>query len=344
MNSVLQYLQRNRTRLALDRFVPDAPLSAVVITPRFRASSHVVFAIFASQSERPVLFAKVPRLPHDDHRLRREATNLQAVEAAWASGATTVPRLVAFEPGVHGRTVLYETAVSGQTMSARAVRHQTAELVESVVNWTTELHLASRRIVQDKAAVHRRLVTDPLHQFLEIMSHRADERRLVEQTLRHLESLQVAEFPHVLEHGDLGPPNILRQRDGRIGVVDWELADPDGLPAADLFFFLTLIQFATSRATKARDCVSAFHDAFFGPAAWTKPFVSKYTTRLQLDRNVVAPLFLLTWARYVAQLAWRLRAAGGTLDAETADWIRNNRYYMLWQHTLANLDELAIAD
>ena len=53
---------------------------------------------------------------------------------------------------------------------------------------------------------------------------------LVERTLDALRPLRDAGLPLVLEHGDTSHPNLLLRRFGDLAVVDWELANPDGLP------------------------------------------------------------------------------------------------------------------
>jgi thiamine kinase-like enzyme len=50
---------------------------------------------------------------------------------------------------------------------------------------------------------------------------------LVEQALELLAPLSGAEMPLVMEHGDLNPPNLIRLADGRLGMVDWEVAEPE---------------------------------------------------------------------------------------------------------------------
>jgi aminoglycoside phosphotransferase (APT) family kinase protein len=60
---------------------------------------------------------------------------------------------------------------------------------------------------------------------------------LADRTAQILGAFGDVAVPAVLEHGDLAPPNLLRLRDGRLGVVDWEVADHEGLPLGDLLFF-----------------------------------------------------------------------------------------------------------
>jgi hypothetical protein len=153
-------------------------------------------------------------------------------------------------------------------------------------------------------------------------------------------------MPLVMEHGDFSSPNILQDENGRVGVVDWELAEPKGLPVADLFFFLTYIAFARQNARKNAEYLKAFQEAFFGPKAWAWPYVTRYRERLNLAPDMLAPLFGVTWGRYVAGLVMRLQEsneAGGIVGNETVKWLRSNRYYVLWRFTIENLKDLKLA-
>ena len=90
---------------------------------------------------------------------------------------------------------------------------------------------------------------------------------LVERTLEALAPLRDAGLPLVLEHGDTSHPNLLLRRFGDLAVVDWELADPDGLPGHDLAFFLVYAAGAARRREEA-ETARRLHDAFFGSEPW----------------------------------------------------------------------------
>jgi len=160
--------------------------------------------------------------------------------------------------------------------------------------------------------------------------------------------LQSADFPLVFEHGDFSSPNILMRPSGDVGVVDWELAEPRGLPAVDLFFFLAYSAFARNRAETPEDCLVAFHEAFFGPQAWAQEYIARYRRILRLPTASLKPLFIACWSRYVASFLARLNDLGAgpreVPDQETAMWLRNNRYFHLWRHAVKHADELRLAD
>jgi aminoglycoside phosphotransferase (APT) family kinase protein len=168
-----------------------------------------------------------------------------------------------------------------------------------------------------------------------------EEKCLLDQTRELIAPLRDADVTAVFEHGDLSAPNILMTGPDGLGVVDWELAEPQGLPAVDLFFFLTFIAFAQRRARKHTDYLVAFHEAFFGPQAWARPYFMHYAMRLQLPSEVLKPLFIACWSQYVTNIVMRLHdlSAWEGLEEETVTWLRTNRYYTLWRHTVQHVQE-----
>jgi hypothetical protein len=134
-------------------------------------------------------------------------------------------------------------------------------------------------------------------------------------------------------------------KEGGIGVLDWELAEPGGLPAVDLFFFLALVRFARRRARSQSEYVAAFHETFFGPSPWARPYIIRYVKTMQLSPDMLTPLFVLCWSRYVASLVTRLhdvQVLGKLVENETVEWLRSNRYYALWRHTIKHIKELSL--
>ncbi|HEY3228585.1 MAG TPA: aminoglycoside phosphotransferase family protein, partial [Roseiflexaceae bacterium] len=307
MNSVLIFLETNRQRLELERYGSSGRLFCVVLTPRFRASSHVVFLVLAEGKPDPVMVAKVPRLAGASASIEREVANLRAVQAARAGGFNSIPRVVTFEEYL-GRPILIQTALVGRPMDRATVRRDVVGCCDSITGWLVDVQQAVSAPAGAAADGFERLVERPLRYFAEAFPLSAEEERLLEQTWELVMPLRDMRLPLVFEHGDLCHPNIMILKDGQPGVVDWELAEPHGLPAFDLFFFLAYAAFAVHNARLSNDYLAAFHSAFFGHAAWARPFVAAYAGRLQLPLHTLTPLFVLTWARYMTSLLMRLDA------------------------------------
>lgn len=343
MNLPLAFLTRHHARLGLDGLGIRLPLTSLVLTPRFQASRHVVFLLFASGSPQPVLVAKIPRLLDGHPSLEREAAGLRAVQQLRPEGFDSVPRLIAFETFA-GFPLLIETAIAGVPMAPELVRTDLDGCCRLALDWLRELHHASARSRDD--AWFTQLVQQPLDRFEALFPLTTDERAMLERTRSAVAPLERGALRFVCEHGDLSHPNILVRPGHNLGVVDWELASADGLPCYDLFVFLTYVAFSRHHAGAGTGTghVEAFHQAFFTPAAWGTALVHRHADAVGIPRDQLPALFLLTWARYTATLLERVAESGARdgarVDAGTADWLRSNRYFRLWQHTLAHLHDV----
>lgn len=301
-------------------------------TPRFDASSHVLLFVFPPGAARPSLVAKVPRSDASPPALAREAINLRALESLAAGALPGVPRLVPTSslPG------LLETVVPGREIHPARVRRDPDRYLEAVVSWLIDLHVASRRLCGDAPSWWADSVERPLQRIEALFAPGTRERELTESTRALAEPLRAAGVPRVFEHGDLSAPNLLLDED-RVGVVDWELGNPDGLPASDLFFFLTFVAFARSGANSTHRCREAFREAFFVDGAWTQRWVRRYAARLELDSGSLPALFVLTWARTVAGNVERMGSSAELTGEESESlrrWLRADRYYALWAESV----------
>ena len=336
MNAILSRVEALRGDGRLERFALGKSPSCVLLTPRFRTSRHVVALLIPTGAGEPKLVVKVPRLPGDDDGITHEARVLTSLRKRSPTASESIPEVVACEDG--DRPVLVETALVGPPMTRRMLRADPVRCIDTVVSWLMSLPRSDRG-----GTSFDRLIVEPLSAFSESFPEAAGERDLVSRTLEIVQPLRDASLPRVFEHGDLSNPNLILLSSGRVGVVDWELAEEEGFPLHDLSFFLAFATFALRRTPTPEDYVAAFGDTFFGRAGWARSRVLAYADRLELDGPVLAPLFLACWARYTAGLAVRIADDRSGLDEDGAAWVRHNRYYRLWSHTLENLGDLAWA-
>lgn len=325
-----------------------APAPFVLLTPRFRASRHVVSLLLPPGSDEPVLVAKRPRLPGDIEGIAREATMLAAAEAIGEKAVGTIPTSVAFRPeGRH--PVLVETALAGEPITPAVLRREPDRIVALVLDWLTQLPRAEAEL---DPGWFERLLELPLRRLAACFPAGAEEHALVERTLELCEALRTASFPLVLEHGDLCHPNLLRLADGRVGVLDWELGEERGLPLHDLCFFLAYAASAPRRRGEAQ-LVRGFHEAFFEPQGFGARAVAAYVERLRIANDLTAPLFVACWARYTSRLVSRIEGErdldgeDGTTEAAAEDtlaWLRGNRYYALWTHSVESAGAFRLGD
>ncbi len=347
MNTVLSFLHENRQRFALERYGAHGRLASLVITPRFQASSHVVFMIWATGTTTPVLVAKTPRLVDATTNLQREVANLRLVQARRPAGFASVPQVVAFE-SYHDYPILVETALVGQPMDPAFTRRHRERCCQAVTTWLIELQQPTGDPGKQDAAWFERLIDYPIDYFSKRFPIDAKETRLLQQTRVLVEPLRTIDLSLTFEHGDLSYPNLMLLPNGEPGVIDWELADPHGLPACDLFLFLTYAAFATHNAGETGNYQAAFQSAFFDQAAWTKSYIQRYAEQINLPEKALTPLFIITWLRYILSQLVRMDEGNQQPLAQvtpcapaTAQWLRKNRYYALWEYAVNHAKELA---
>jgi len=272
--------------------------TSVLVTPRFPTSRHVVALVVPDGERDPALVVKIPRLAEDTGGVEHEAEVLRSLE-----GVPGVPRALALARA-HGRCGLVETAVRGVPLNPRAVRHDAEASVRTVRAWLERLPTAA----PDREAAER-LIGRPL------AAAESLEPRLVERTLAAVAPLAGSEFPLVLEHGDVSHPNLVLQPDGSLAVIDWELAEPRGLPLNDLCFFLAYVAACRDGADSADAVATSFLRAFVGRDAWGGRIVLEEARRLGLPSGLVEPLFLAVWARDAARFPARAGLGAGSQES-----------------------------
>jgi aminoglycoside phosphotransferase len=327
-------LQERLAELDLQGDSVDSRSSVVLLTPKHATSNSVVAVVVARGTSKPSLIVKIPRLGEPSAALAREAAILRRLERERPGGVPNIPRVIAFldEPG---RQLLIETALEGPALDERVVRRHPHAWLERVLTWLEALPQSASR---DVAGAHERLLQRPLQEFA--ARHTTVEvATLVAETLELVSPLRDSDMPLVVEHGDLRHPNLVRMARERVGVVDWELAEPDGLPLNDLFAFLAYVAVAMRKATTQQHQARAFSDAFVNEKDWVQQAIRAYAQRLELDSSLVTPLFVACWARYACGLG--ARAAGdephsgyGSATSSLPEAVRQSPYYTFWQEAV----------
>lgn len=322
--------------------LPHGRATRLAVTPRFRASRHVVVLVPDETGTRAESVVKVARDRRRSDSLDRETRNLRRLQEARDGGFDSVPRLQR-AGRASGFPYLVETGLGGRPMNRSYVRRHPGSSIRSVTTWLVDVHRATARRGADPDALCRRLVDRPLDRVADGLDLDRGEQELVEETRRLTRPLTRFTWPTVFEHGDLSQPNLLVDRKRGIGVVDWELADPEGMPAADLFFFLAYVAFARHRAGDPEACVRAVDRTFFRPEPRVQEAVERYAGAVGLAPGVLPALFAASWPRQVAGLLART-ADGGTGRDDPAggrgDWVRSHRFFAVWRHTVDEFGRL----
>jgi hypothetical protein len=342
VKAITSLLRQRQAENGLQGLPVPRDLTALLVTPRFMASAHVVYLFLSPGQPAPLFVAKVGRLPGDNPSLERERSNLEQLHALWPEARPTIPALIAFER-CEDHTILLETALAGPPLDPPAVRRDPDGSARAGVEWLTGLARATQQPAPEGS--YHRLVEAPLNSFESLVPPTPVWSRLLERTRELAEPLRHMALPLLFEHGDFSHPNLIRLGGDRIGVLDWEVATPAGLPACDLFFFLAYIAFGRYRSRSRGNYLEAFRSAFLAPQAWTGPYVRSYSQALQLPAAALPPLFVLTWARHTAGLLARLPGVSETptLPPAVLIWLERNRFYTLWQEAVAQAQAFNLA-
>ena len=338
MNALLELLRDHVRQSDLPSGAVIDNLSCVFLTPRFRTSSHIIIFVLDEKNRTPVLLAKVPRLPGDDGQLQRETRNLRAAQESRDGGFRSIPRVIAFEE-YGGHRFLVESIVPGRPIRPDAIRLRPEDTIQKTIDWLFEFQSASVADAKPLATVFSGRVAEQLAVLDRFLPESGEERDALETTRDEIEILASSGLCTVFEHGDFSPPNILVDRDGNIGIVDWELAEPQGIPLTDVLFFLTSAAFARARAGYGQRRVLAFQNAFYGSDPWACKFVRRFCDRFEIDTELVRSLMVLCWARYAANILARLHAdltPGSEEYRETLSWFKRNPYCAIWRYASQN--------
>ncbi len=330
----------------LDAGVPaggsDDPASHLVVTPWFEASRHVISLEFDPATGAMTSVAKIPRRPWDTGGIRHEAGVLRDVARRTRELAGQVPEVHGLSLGARPR--LIESALAGSAVGPELVRTSPRLVLEATARFLERLPISGS--AAEDPAWFERLIEKPLLDAV----RRVDVEglpELVDLTLARLGRLREADFPLVVEHGDLGHPNLILTADHRLAAVDWERSTVHGLPGHDLFFWLQYVGESRRGTFERPGQLSAFEEAFVGSGTWTAPWIRRYCESLRLDQEQLAPLLLATWARSSAGLVSRLHGADagdGSVPAGAREGLSAvfavDRDFALWRHASARYDAL----
>lgn len=259
-------------------------------------SQKVLLFLFGPEGADPEAIVKIIRDPGLNFRLENEWRALAELQAQGIGTEQTVPRPL-FRGSHAGRAVLGETALHGTPFRGRT--HGTAECPHAlaVLEWLLELGEATAAPADrdDETAVAG--VGALLEEFARAYELPARQQELL---AGHVAALAGGgeKLPLVFQHGDPGPWNVLVTEDGKPAFLDWEAAEPRGMPLWDVFHFLRSYGLAVSRTAGTRDRSQSFAEHFLDGSALTDVLVratARFCASTGLSPDLVEPLFYVCW-------------------------------------------------
>jgi hypothetical protein len=272
------------------------------------------FLLFPPREALPAQVVKFSRAPGPPLQFERDERAARLVSATGGAVARHAPAFLGrFE--VAGRPASLETAAPGTKLTnlLREPRPRRAKLavVEPVAQWLIS-------IARETAAPPEALVPE--------------RERLARDLGRDvLES--VPPVPATFLHNDVGEENVVASADGFM-VLDWEWAQPHGLPLSDLVYFGVHVLRIVDRALTEEERDRHFVDVLAGKAESSPVlfrWVRELVAALELPPESVGPLVTASWldhGRLSLVERRRAEAAGdGRLDPAFAEraaeaWMR----------------------
>jgi hypothetical protein len=262
----------------------------LLLTGGHRSINKVVGLPFAGGEEEPAAVVKFSRVPAADRALEREASALRAVERDHP-GVSGVPRLLA-EGKRAGRHALAESAVHGRPLIAALSPTSFGELAGLVGDWLVGLAGGEHR---PREEWWPRLVGEPLEAFERDFGEVVPADSIA--TLRRLLG-EIGDLPEACEHRDCSPWNVVLDERGAPGLLDWESAEPHGLPGLDLAYFLANCAFVLDGALESgrtRESYARLLDPATPYGKVVSERTAEYRDRLGLSAEDFARLRLLAW-------------------------------------------------
>jgi Phosphotransferase enzyme family len=309
-----------------------SPRSWLLLTAGRRSVNKVVGVPFGADRPQPAVVVKFARVAEAERGLRREVEALRTV-ATERPTLPGVPRVLGTGRRI-GRLAVAETAVDGRQLLERLEPGTFAELASSVTGWL--LRLAAASAVLPRETWWERLVQAPLED-LERHFGAVAAAGTAARTSAILGELP--DLPLVCEHRDCSPWNVVLADDGTPSLLDWESAEPRGLPGLDLCYFLANASFVLEGALESGDSRGAYA-RMLDPSTPTGEVyaacAARYCEQLGLEESAFLRLRALCWLVHCRSDFRHAEIDGG--GAASAETLGGSLYLGLLEEDLARLE------
>ena len=254
---------------------------------------------------RPTYIAKMVRHSALNARLENEYSALCILRDLGIGNRDTVPRPL-FQGRHAGLAIVGETAIDGRPLSRRTDHSAGCPWLHAAADFL--IHLARRSA---------RLTTS--HDWrcaLYTLQQRFDELYDLPEAQRsflHAQTATLSEshamLPSVFQHGDPGIWNWLANEAGGVALLDWEAAEPRGMPLWDLFYFLRSYCVNAARAGGTRSALAGFDQEFLGATPLgdvVRELTLDYCDAIAMPTDMVGPLLYTCWMHRALKEATRL--------------------------------------
>lgn len=248
--------------------------------------------IFSEEGLEPYMVVKIARTREPDLVLDNGARFLKEINEKF-DDITGIPRIL-FVGRVSGLFAVAETFIGGIQSSRAVNKSNYEELAMNATSWLADFGMKSK-VEASRSCVFDRIIRPELEK-IEIITNQVltpDEAR---RTRDIIESLELPFL--VCHHGDFAPLNVHISSKGELGVVDWDDGRFHGIPAFDLIFFLTYLNFHLYRAWNSGnflDCYRRMLDSSSFTGRIFQSCLDLYRDSLGISAEAMDRLRLLTW-------------------------------------------------
>jgi glycosyltransferase involved in cell wall biosynthesis len=276
------------------------PLSSscllLLLTTGHRSINKAVGLAFEPGGTQPAKAVKFARVPEAEPGLEREADVLRQLREERPDLAG-VPRLVG-EGSRSGRLAVVQEAVAGESLLS-ALRPESFEATAMrVTRVLIELAGSVDRgveVAKNPPGGGKSPPRDDFDWFAQGFGPVVDPD-LLERARALLADL--GHLPVTVEHRDCSPWNVLIQPGGDPVLLDWESAEPAGLPGLDLVYFLANCAFVLDGALESgrtRETYARLLDPSTPHGRVAAAAIGEYTSALGISAADFRRLRLLTW-------------------------------------------------
>jgi hypothetical protein len=303
----------------------------IAAAPDYPSRKAILF-LRPDAEQTPRYVVKMPRDAAFNARLENEWHVLSLLADAGIGDEHTVPRPAFF--GYHaGLAVLGQTTIAGEPFRQKTSGTASCRLAWSGIAWLEALAMstATTSIASNAdiaAGLHRLLA-----RYRAIYKPAGEEHAALAGFIDRIGACD-RPLPLVFQHGDPGTWNLLITGDGRPAFLDWEAAEPHGMPLWDLFYFMRSFGIGVAGATGG-NTLKAFADQFLFDSAVSRglaELVERHCARIGIDRSLVESLFFTCWMHRALKESMRLGP----------EKVADGRYVRLLRLCLARRDAPAL--
>ncbi len=258
----------------------------------------------------PEYIVKMTRDPALNPRLENEYGALTRLREKGIGDRETLPQAVFF--GQHGGlAIVGETMIDGEPFRQRSRATADCSYVRAAIDWLLELGAATADRTSATPVQVASALETLFRRFVQVYRLAPAHRDFLADQIAAIRRRHEA-FPLVFQHGDPGAWNAVVTQSGRVAFLDWEAAEPQGMPLWDLFYFLRSYCVGAARAGGTRNRLAGFAQHFLAESPLSPLVIEstrRYCERIALPARLIEPLFYTCWMHRALKESTRLTPA-----------------------------------